>query len=76
MFILFHFQEFIKNLDILATFSTDPYLITLSLCHLKNFIEAESLIKNVNYHEQLKTLIKNVLKNYDQDNVEDPQFCW
>ena len=34
------------------------------------------LIKNENYHEQLKKLIKNVLENLDQDNIVDPQFRW
>ena len=24
----------------------------------------------------MKTLIKNVLDNLDQDNIEDPQFLW
>ena len=36
----------------------------------------KSLIKNENYREQMKTLIKNVLDNLDQDNIEDPQFHW
>ena len=36
----------------------------------------KSLIKNENYSEQIKTLIKNVLNNLDQDNIEDPQFRW
>ena len=34
------------------------------------------LTKNENYLEQMKTLIKNVLDNLNQDNTEDPQFCW
>ena len=24
----------------------------------------------------MKTLIKNVLDNLDQDNIVDPQYCW
>ena len=36
----------------------------------------KSLIKNENYREQMKTLIKNVLDNLEQDNIEDAQFCW
>ena len=35
-----------------------------------------SLIKNENHLEQVKTLIKNVLVNFDQDNIVDPQFRW
>ena len=35
-----------------------------------------SLLENENYREQMKTLIKNVLNNFDQDNIVDPQFRW
>ena len=34
------------------------------------------LIKNENYREQMKTLIKHVIDNLDQDNIVDPQFRW
>ena len=36
----------------------------------------KSLNKNENYREQMKTLIKNVLDNLGQDNIEDPQCRW
>ena len=65
-------QESIKSADTLAVFSTDQSPITLSLCHLKQFSQGrglwtfnKSLIKNENYREQMKTLIKNVLNNLD-----------
>ena len=35
-----------------------------------------SLIKNENYREQIKVLIKNVLDNLDRDSIVDPQFRW
>ena len=35
-----------------------------------------SLIKNENYREQIKTLIKNVLDNLDRDSIVDSQFRW
>ena len=34
------------------------------------------LLENENYQEQMKTLIKNVLDNLDQDNIVDPQLRW
>ena len=47
----------------------------------KNFLQGKGLwkfnkflIKNENYREQMKKLIKNVLDNLDQDNIVDPQF--
>ena len=33
-------------------------------------------MKNENCREPMKTLMKNVLNNLDQDNIEDPQFHW
>ena len=76
-------QESIKSADTLAAFSTDHSPITLSLCHLKEFSRGrglwkfkKSLLENENYREQMKTLIKNVLNNLDQDNIVDPQFRW
>ena len=76
-------QESIKSADTLAAFSTDHSPITLSLCHLKQFSQGrglstfnKSLIKNENYREQMKTLIKNVLDNLDQNSIVDPQFRW
>ena len=76
-------QESTKTTDTLATFSTDHSPITFSLCHLKEFPRGKglwkfnkSLIKNENYREQMKTLIKHVLYNLDQDNIVDPQFRW
>ena len=75
-------QESIKTADTLAAFSTDHSPVTFSLCHLKEFSRGrglwkfnKSLIKNQNYREQMKTLIKNVLDNLDQDSIADPQFC-
>ena len=69
-FISNSFQESIKTTDTLAAFSTDQSPITLSLCHLKEFRRDtrlwkfdKSLIKNINYREKMKTLIKNVLDN-------------
>ena len=35
-----------------------------------------SLIKNENYPEQIKMLIKNVLDNLDRDSIVDSQFRW
>ena len=65
-------QESFKTTDTLVAFSTDHSPITLSLRHLKEFqrgrglwIFNKSLIKNKNYREQMKTLIKNVLDNLD-----------
>ena len=76
-------QESTKTTDTLAAFSTDHSPITFSLCHLKEFPRGKglwkfnkSLIKNENYREQMKTLIKHVLDNLDQDNIVDPQFRW
>ena len=76
-------QESIKFADTLAAFSTDHSPTTLSLCHLKKISRDrglrkfnKSLIKNENYWEQMKTLIKNVLNNLDQDSKVDPQFRW
>ena len=76
-------QESTKTTDTLAAFSTDHSPITFSLCHLKEFPRGKglwkfnkSLIKNENYREQMKTLIKHVLYNLDQDNIVDPQFRW
>ena len=76
-------QESTKTTDTLAAFSTDHSPITFSLCHLKEFPRGKglwkfnkSLIKNENYREQMKTLIKHVLYNFDQDNILDPQFRW
>ena len=76
-------QESIKTTDTLVAFSTDHSPKTLSLCHLKEFLRGrglwtfnKSLIKNENYSEQMKTLIKYLLDNLDQDNIEDPQFRW
>ena len=37
---------------------------------------SKSLIKNENYLEQMKTIIKNVPDNLDQDKIVDPQFRW
>ena len=34
------------------------------------------LIKNENYRDQIKALIKHVLQNLDPDNIVDPQFRW
>ena len=74
-------KESIKTTDTLAAFYTDHSPITFSLCHLKNFLRGKGLwkfnkflIKNENYREQMKKLIKNVLDNLDQDNIVDPQF--
>ena len=76
-------QESTKTTDTSAAFSTDHSLITFSLCHLKEFPRGKGLwkfnkflIKNENYREQMKTLIKHVLDNLDQDNIVDPQFRW
>ena len=76
-------QKSFKTTDTLAAFSTDHSPITFSLCHLKEFPRGKglwkfnkSLIKNENYREQMKTLIKHVLYNLDQDNIVDPQFRW
>ena len=76
-------QESTKTTDTLAAFSTDHSPITFSLCHLKEFQRGKglwkfnkSLIKNENYREQIKTLIKHVLNILDQDNIVDPQFRW
>ena len=72
-------QESIKTTDTFVAFSTDSSPTALSLCHLKQFQRGrrlwkfnKSLIKNENYHEQTKTLIKNVFDNLDQDNIQDP----
>ena len=72
VFIFKFFQKSIKTTDTLVAFSTVYFPITLSLCHLKGFQRGrglwkfnKSLIKNENYHEQMKTLIKNVLDNLD-----------
>ena len=76
-------QESTKTTDTLAAFSTDHSLITFSLCHLKEFPQRKglwksnkSLIKNENYREQMKILIKHVLNNLDQDNIVDPKVRW
>ena len=75
------FQESNKTTDTLAAFSTDHSPITLSLCYLQEFPQGKGLwkfnkssLKNKNYREQMKTLIKNVLDNSDQDSIGDPQF--
>ena len=34
----------------------------------------KSLTTNENYRKQMKALIKNVLDNLDQGNVEDPEI--
>ena len=77
------FQESNKTTDTLAAFSTDHSPITLSLCYLQEFPQGKGLwkfnkssLKNKNYREQMKTLIKNVLDNSDQDNIGDPQYRW
>ena len=59
-------QEFTKTTYILAAFSTDHSPITFSLCHLKEFLWGQGLWKfnKSNYREQMKTLIKHVLDNY------------
>ena len=76
-------QESIKTTITLAAFPADHSPITFSLCHLKEFPRGrrlwkfnKSLIKNENYHEQMKKLIKIVLNNLNQDNIVDPQFRW
>ena len=76
-------QESIKTTITLAAFPADHSLITFSLCHLKEFPRGrglwkfnKSLIKNENYHEQMKKLIKIVLNNLNQDNIVDPHFRW
>ena len=82
-FISYSFQESIKTTHTLAAFFTDHSPVTLSLCSLKYFQRGrglwkfnKSLIKNENCLEQMKTLIKNVLGNLDQNNIEDPEFRW
>ena len=76
-------QESIKTTITLAAFPADHSPITFSLCHLKEFPRGrglwkfnKSLIKNENYHEQMKKLIKIVLNNLNQDNIVDPHFRW
>ena len=76
-------QESIKTTITLAAFPADHSPITFSLCHLKEFPQGrglwkfnKSLIKNENYHEQMKKLIKIVLNNLNQDNIVDPHFRW
>ena len=76
-------KESIKTTDTLAAFYTDHSPISFSLCHLKKILRGKGLwkfnkflIKNENYREQLKKLIKNALENLDQDNIIDPQFRW
>ena len=77
------FQESNKTTNTLAAFSTDHSPITLSLCYLQEFPQGKGLwkfnkssLKNKNYREQIKTLIKNVLDNSDQDSIGDPQYRW
>ena len=69
-------QESVKTTDNLAAFSTDYSAAAFSLCHLKEFPRGKglwkfkkSLIKNENYREHIKNLIKNVLDNLEQDNL-------
>ena len=69
--------------DFLVDFSIDHSLIVASLCHLKEFLQGsrlwkfnKSLIKIEHYHEQMKMLMKSVLNNLDQDDIEDSQFHW
>ena len=76
-------QESIKTTITLAAFPADHSPITFSLCHLKEFPRGRGLwkfnkclIKNENYHEQMKKLIKIVLNNLNQDNIVDPHFRW
>ena len=77
------FHKSTKTTDTLAAFSIDHSPITFFRCHLKEFPQGKglwkfnkSLIKNENYREQMKTLIKHVLYNLDQHITVDPQFRW
>ena len=67
----------------LATFSTDHSPILFSLCQINEFHCGKglwkfnkSLIKNENYLEEMKKKIKSVLNDLNQNNIENPQFCW
>ena len=54
---------------------TSLYVIYKNFCEAKGFAKVDKpLIKNENNREQIKTFIKNVLDNFDQDNIVDPQF--
>ena len=65
----------------MAAFSTDYSAVAFFLCRLKEFPRGKglwkcnkSLIKNENYREHIKNLIKNVLDNLEQDNLQMDHF--
>ena len=76
-------QEAIKNVDILASFSTDHSPIIITLSKLNEFTKGKglwkfnnSLISNEHYVEKMKNHIYDILNFLNNKNSKDDQVIW